>query len=56
MWTGGIERPGPPQLTEGGSGIEMEADGAEEHGGCMPGIVFDEDGGGTVGGRTVLKG
>lgn len=56
MCTGGSTGPGPAQVTEAGSGIEMEEDGAEEDGGCMPGIQFDEDGGGPVGGRTVLKG
>lgn len=56
MCTGGSVEPGPAQVTEAGSGIEMEEDGAEEDGGCMPGIEFDEDGGGPVGGRTVLKG
>lgn len=56
MCTGGSTGPGPAQVTEAGSGIEMEEDGVEEDGGCMPGIEFDEDGGGPVGGRTVLKG
>jgi len=56
MWTGGSTGPGPAHVTEAGSGMEMEEDGAEEDGGCKPGIEFDEDGGGPVGGRTVLKG
>lgn len=56
MCTGGSTGPGPAQATEAGSGMEMEAGGPEEDGGCMPGIEFDEDGGGPVGGRTVLKG
>lgn len=56
MCTGGTTGPGPAQVTEAGRGIEMEEDEAEDDGGCMPGIVFDEDGGGPVGGRTALKG
>lgn len=56
MCTGGIDGPGPAQVTEAGRGIEMEEDGVEEFGGCKPGIEFDDDGGGPVGGRTVLKG
>lgn len=56
MCTGGSTGPGPAQVTEAGSGMEMEVVGAVEDGGCMPGIEFDEDGGGPVGGRTVLKG
>lgn len=55
MCMGGTAVPGPAQVTEAGSGMEMEEDGAEE-GGCKPGIEFDDDGGGAVGGRTVLKG
>lgn len=54
--TGGSAGPGPAQVTEAGSGMEMEEGGAEEDGGWMPGIEFDEHGGGPVGGRTVLKG
>lgn len=53
---GGSTGPGPAQLTVAGSGMEMEEDAAAEEGGCMPGMVFDEDGGGPVAGRTVLKG
>lgn len=53
MCTGGTDGPGK---VEAGSGMEMEEDGAEEDGGCKPGIEFDEGGGGPVGGRTVLKG
>lgn len=53
---GGSARPGPAQLTEAGSGMEMEEDGAEEEGGCRPAMVLDEDGGGPVAGRTALKG
>lgn len=53
MCTGGT---GGPGRAEAGSGIEMEEDGAEEDGGCKPGIEFDGGGGGPVGGRTVLKG
>lgn len=34
----------------------MEEDGAEEGGGCKPGMELEEGGGGPVGGRTVLKG
>ena len=57
MCTGGSAGPGPAQVTEAGSGMEMEEDAAEEDGGGgIPGIEFDEDGGGPVGGRTVLKG
>lgn len=56
MWTGGSTGPDPAHVTEAGSGMEMEEDGVEEDGGCKPGIEFDEDGGGPVGGRTVLKG
>lgn len=56
MCTGGSAGPGAEHVTEAGSGIEMEEDGAEEDGGCIPGIVFDEEEGGPVGGRTVLKG
>lgn len=56
MCTGGSAGPGPAQVTEAGSGMEMEEDGAEEDGGCKPGIEFDDDEGGPVGGRTVLKG
>lgn len=55
MCTGGSTGPGPAHGTEAGSGMEME-EGAEEEGGCMPGIEFDEVGGGPDGGRTVLKG
>lgn len=51
---GGSTGPGPAQPTVAGSGMEMEEE--EEEGGCMPGMVFDEDGGGPVAGRTVLKG
>lgn len=54
MWMGGSV--GPAQLTEAGSGMEIEEDGAEEEGGGMPGMAFDEDEGGPVAGRTVLKG
>lgn len=56
MCTGGRTGPGPAQLTEAGSGIEMEEDEAEDDGGCILGIEFDEDGGGPFGGRIVLKG
>lgn len=56
MCMGGTAVPGPAQVTEAGSGMEMEEDGAEDEGGCKPGIEFDDDGGGAVGGRTVLKG
>lgn len=54
MCTGGSAGPGPAQVTEAGSGMEMEEDGAEEGGGCKPGIEFDDEDG-PVGGRTVLK-
>lgn len=53
MLTGGIDGPGPAHGTEAGRGMEMEE---EEEGGWRLGIEFDEDGGGPVGGRTVLKG
>lgn len=56
MCTGGSTGPGPAQVIEAGSGMEMEEDGVEEDGGCKPGIEFEEDGGGPVGGRTVLNG
>lgn len=60
MCTGGTAWAGGAQLTEAGSGMEMEEDGAEDEedggGGCKPGIEFDEEGGGPLGGRTVLKG
>lgn len=57
MCTGGTAGPGAAQVTEAGSGMEMEEDGAEDDdGGCKLGIEFDEDGGGPFGGRTVLKG
>lgn len=56
MWMGGSAGPAPGQLTVAGRGMEMEEDAAEAEGGCMPGMVFDEDGGGPEAGRTVLKG
>lgn len=55
MCIGGSPGPRLAQVTEAGSGMEIEEDGAEEDGGCKPGM-FDVDGGGPVGGRTVLKG
>lgn len=54
MCTGGTTGPGVAQVTEAGSGMEMEEGGAEEDGGCKLGIEFDEDGRGPLGGRTVL--
>lgn len=56
MCTGGCAGPGAAQVTEAGSGMEMEEEDGVEDGGCKPGIEFDEGGGGPVGGRTVLKG
>lgn len=54
MFTGGIDGPGPAHGTEAGRGMEIEEE--EGGGGWRLGIEFDEDGGGPVGGRTVLKG
>lgn len=56
MCTGGISGLGPEEVTEAGSGIEIEEEEADEDGGCKLGMEFDEDGVGPVGGRTVLKG
>lgn len=57
MCTGGTAGPGAAQVTEAGSGMEMEeGGGAEDDGGCKLDIEFDEDGSGAFGGRTVLKG
>lgn len=53
MCTGGTAGPGAAQVTEAGSGMEMEEGGAEEDGGCKLGMGFD-DGRGPLGGRTVL--
>lgn len=53
---GGSAGPGPAQLTEAGSGMEMEEDGAEEEAGCMPAMLLDADGGGPAAGRTALNG
>lgn len=59
MWMGGSTGPGPPQLTDAGSGMEMEEGGAEEEeegGGGRPAMLPDAGGGGPAAGRTALKG
>lgn len=56
MCTGGSTGPRPPQVTDAGSGMEMEEDAAVEDGGCKLGRGLDADGGAPVGGRTVLNG
>lgn len=45
MCTGVSAGLGPAQVTEAGSGIEMEEDDMEEDGGCILGMEPDEEGG-----------
>lgn len=56
MCTGGTAGLVPVQLTEAGSGMEMEEEEEEEEGGWRPGMELEEEGGGPVGGRTGLNG